>query len=190
MIARPKEVPEMWKHPLGPYRQAPAEYGAEWWLVNPFSGPEPWLLLDRVASAPEVLPEGFEAVFGARPAKGDYPTRRAWQRELVEWEQRKTNFRGAGQPPWASVRELESAAAVLNAWSVGSPRYYEHRAWGWMARFPEAAVEDFEMNAHTAVFYTHLVVANYQVRQMHEGLQPEMSHPLVGVGVWSPSSEG
>ena len=67
MTVRPKEIPEAWKHPVGPYRQAPPEYGGEWWLVNPFSGDEPWLLLDRKAPVPEVLPVGFENTFGPRP---------------------------------------------------------------------------------------------------------------------------
>jgi hypothetical protein len=182
MIARPKEVPEQWKHPLGPYRQAPPEYGSEWWLVNPFSGPEPWLLLDREPRRAEVLPEGFEAVFGARPEKRDFPTRRAWRLVLTEWEQDKKNFRGAGVPPWASAKELQLAADVLDAWGLGVPSYYEHRAWGWMARFLASELDEFQMNAHTAVYYTHLVVANYQVRLLHDGIQPEIAHPLVGVG--------
>lgn len=38
-----KEVPEHWKAPLGPYVQAPTEYGGEWWFVNPFTGPAPWI---------------------------------------------------------------------------------------------------------------------------------------------------
>ncbi len=100
------------------------------------------------------------------------------------WEQEKLNFRNAGSPPWASERELGAARVSLEAWGLGSPVYYEHRAWGWMARFVDSKFDNFQMNAHTAVYYTHLVIANYQVKLLQEGIRPAMSHPLVGIGVW------
>jgi hypothetical protein len=42
MMSKPKtfsdaEIPAHWKAPYGPYRQAPQQYGGEWWFVNPFT---------------------------------------------------------------------------------------------------------------------------------------------------------
>lgn len=39
---RYQDVPDSWKWPIGPYQQAPEEFGGEWWKVNPFTGSEPW----------------------------------------------------------------------------------------------------------------------------------------------------
>lgn len=185
MTVRPKEVPESWKHPVGPYRQAPPEYGGEWWLVNPFSGPEPWLLLDRKAPVPEVLPEGFERVFGPRPKWSDYPTRRAFQHDVIVWEQNKQSFVQFGPPAWANDRHLQIAAGALTAWGMGVPLYYEHSTWGWMARFVESQLPTFEMSAHTTIMYTHLVVPNYQVELMQQGIVPEQRHPLISPEIWN-----
>lgn len=182
MINRPKEVPDTWKAPLGPYRQAPPEYGGEWWLVNPFSGPEPWLLMDRKPREVEVLPEGFRVIFGPRPAKKDYHTRRSWKHDVILWEQDKKNFVQAGLPSWADRPELILAANTFDAWDMGAPSYYEHKSYGWMAMFRLSQLEEFQMNAHTAVFYAHLVVANYQVQLLQEGIQPAVIHPLIDVG--------
>ncbi len=179
MTDRPKEVPDAWKYPIGPYRQAPPEYGGEWWMVNPFSGPEPWLRLDRKPPEEEVLPDGFVEIFGPRPRKEDYPIRTAWKREVVRWERDLENFVQAGVPPWASEKDLQSAAGVMTAWDMGAPSYYEHEDWGWMVRFTESPVPEFEMNAHTAVFYTHLVAAHYQLRLIQEGMPPARKHPLL-----------
>jgi hypothetical protein len=182
MTVRPKEVPEAWKYLVGPYRQAPPEYGGEWWLVNPFSGSEPWLLLDRKAPVPEVLPEGFER---ARPTWRAYPTRQAFQHDVVVWEQAKKNFIQAGVPPWAGERQLQIAEGALIAWGMGVPAYYEHSFWGWMARFVESKLPTFQMNAHTTIFHTHLVVPNYQVDLLQQGIEPEQRHPLISPEIWN-----
>ena len=34
---RYQDVPDVWKWPIGPYQQAPEEFGGEWWKVNPFT---------------------------------------------------------------------------------------------------------------------------------------------------------
>jgi hypothetical protein len=65
-----RQVPEDWKHPLGPYRQAPAEYGGEWWLVNPFTTDEPWVTQSVIVE--RELPPGLVEVFGLRPRISDY----------------------------------------------------------------------------------------------------------------------
>ena len=58
------DVPEWAKHPLGPYHQAPLEYGGEWWSVNPFTGPEPWI--PRASQNEQTLPDAFAEIFGLR----------------------------------------------------------------------------------------------------------------------------
>ena len=68
-VPRYKEVPEHWRSPIGPYRQAPAEFGGEWWMVNPFTTEEPWR---NEAGPTEQLPDGFLEIFGPRPKVSDY----------------------------------------------------------------------------------------------------------------------
>ena len=63
------EIPDHWKQPVGPYRQAPQEFGGDWWLVNPFTGSEPW---NNQPRPKEPLPEGFTSIFGPRPQLADY----------------------------------------------------------------------------------------------------------------------
>ncbi len=48
--------------------------------------------------------------------------------------------------------------------------------------FLGSEIEEFQMNAHTAVMHPHLVIANYQVRLMQEGTRPAVIHPLINVG--------
>ena len=54
-----------------------------------------------------------------------------------------------------------------------------------MAMFLDSQVEEFGMNAHTTVYYTHLVIANYQVRLLQEGIRPRVIHPLLSSGIRS-----
>ena len=72
------DVPDSAKYPAGPYRQAPPEYGGEWWLVNPFTGDEPWGNPAEAAApaasptskyATENLPADFLQAFGEMPVR-------------------------------------------------------------------------------------------------------------------------
>ena len=184
-----EDVPEHWKAPQGPYRQAPAEYGAGWWLVNPFTaagGAMPWEL--RAAGPKtEKLPEGFEEIFGARPRSEEFHGTRNpslfFQAAMAEWEQNLAQFRRAGLPEWAAPEQVEAAGRTFAAWGMGRPRFYEGR-YGWSARFPESALKAFEVAARGAVEATHLVVAQYQLAMLDAGRVPAERHPFVPAHVW------
>ncbi len=185
-------VPDRYKFENhGHYQQTPAGFGlweGEWWSVSPF-GQEPWEVARR-KTEPQVveqLPDGFQAIFGPRPEKADFNTRRAWKHDVIVWEQDKKNFVQAGDPPWTDMDiavDLQKTADIFQAWNVGSPVYYEHKSYGWMAMFLDSELDEFQMNAHTTVYHTHLVIANYQVQLIQEGIQPSVVHPLIkGVAV-------
>lgn len=158
-----KEVPDHWKAPIGPYRQAPEQFGGEWWLVNPFTTAEPWLTQTNKGGKPETLPEGFVELFGPRPTAKDFPSHRNFQVALVEWKQDLEGFKQAGVPEWATAAEIESASELFEKWSMGAAGFYEGR-FGWMAKFPDAELlPGYEAVAYTALMASHLVIARYQV---------------------------
>jgi hypothetical protein len=179
------EVPESWRYPLGPYRQAPSEYGGEWWLVNPFTGEEPWVT--RGQAAPRELPAGFVEIFGERPKIADYAQAPnpglAWRVAVDLWEQDLRYFKRAGIPDWASLEQVVVAEQVTRAWGLGPPRFYEGR-YGWMARFPESQIRSFESTAWGVLNVTHHVIAGYQWRLLEQGIVPEKRHPFVPPHVW------
>ena len=181
-----KQVPEPWKYPLGPYRQAPPEHGGEWWLVNPFTTAEPWLT-QGIAPSPEVLPPGFVEIFGPRPKISDFSKSATpsllFRLATVQWEQDLRYFKQAGVPEWATAEQLASAAQVAQQWELGAPRFYEGR-YGWMVRFPESQVKDFESSAWGILNAMHLQVAAYQLRLIDRGGIPRNRHPFVPPHVW------
>ena len=181
-----ENVPEHWRHPLGPYMKAPAEFGGRWWLVNPFVGIEPWR---RGAEAPadEELPPGFAETFGQRPRSQDYhgsanPSL-AFRVALGEWEQQLRHFVRAGYPGWAPEREWGLVLDALRFWGLGDPRHYEGR-YGWMTRFPKAQIPDYEASTWTTLNAVHLVIAQYQLRLLDQGIVPTVRHPFVPPAAW------
>ena len=180
-----QEVPEQWKHPLGPYRQAPAEYGGEWWLVNPFTTDEPWAAQSQVAT--RELPAGFVEIFGLRPKISDFsetPNQAfAWRVAVDLWEQDLRYFKRAGIPEWASLEQVAVAEEVTRSWDLGPARFYEGR-YGWMARFPESRLRAFESSAWGVLHVTHHVIAGYQWRLLEQGIVPDKRHPFVPPHVW------
>jgi len=186
------DVPEHWKQPAGPYRQAPAEHGGEWWLVNPFTGSEPWLLQSQ-AGKPEALPEGFEEIFGPRPESSDFhqlsnPSL-MFRIARTQWEQDLRHFKQAGAPEWASTEELSDSEAAFQRWGMGAPKHYEGR-YGWMTRFPESEIADFEAAAWTAIQVSHLTIAQYQLRLVDRDIVPREKHPFVPPHVWPDAKKG
>ena len=192
MTPKFQDVPAHWKYPEGPYRQAPAEYGGEWWLINPFSSATPWLTQSKPAPSVD-LPEGFEDLFGARPRLESFletPNPSLYFRLAAgDWEQSLRHFKRAGAPEWASEENLSTAAKVFESWEMGGPRYYEGR-YGWSAKFPDSAQPDFECAARAALESTHLVVAQYQLALLEAGKLPERKHPFVPPNVWPGETEG
>lgn len=180
-----KEVPEQWKHPFGPYRQAPAEYGGEWWLVNPFTTDEPWVTQSQVGT--RELPAGFAEIFGPRPKISDFSETPnaafSWRVAVDLWEQDLRYFKRAGIPEWASLEQVAVAEEVTRSWDLGPARFYEGR-YGWMARFPESRLRTFESSAWGVLNVTHHVIAGYQWRLLEQGIVPDKRHPFVPPHVW------
>ena len=185
MTPRFETVPEHWKHPLGPYRQAPSEFGGEWWYVNPFTGETPW-----VGSAPiprETLPPGFAELFGERPKGSQFADSAnpslAHRAAVVVWEQELKYFQQAGYPEWAPAEDWKDASAAFEFWGMGAPRHYQGR-YGWSTKFPDSELRDFDAATWTALNASHLVIAQYQIRLVQRGMEPRRRHPFVPPSVW------
>lgn len=187
-----KDPPEHWRYnpptSNGPYRQAPPEYGGEWWLVTPFGPPKPWLTVER---AGHDLPEGFEKVFGPRPKWADYRglgkgALLAFQAAVVQWEQELKFFKQVGQPAWAKPEQIAEAEGVLTAWLLGRPTFYEGQL-GWMGRFLKSEIKDYDSSAWQIINYPHHVVSQYQITlyRVH-GIQPPKWHPFVPPVIFNP----
>ena len=173
-----KEVPGDVQWPVGPFVQAPEEYGGDWWKRSPFTGPEPWLALDRPFIKPvEVLPEGFVELFGPRPDYKDFDNYFRFQVATVEWEDTLDRFRGLGMPEGIDLEALESATEVMLEWGLGEPQFYEDVN-GWHAKFPDSANPDFEINPTTLLMAPHVTVARYQLGLIRLGTIPAELHPL------------
>ena len=178
-------VAESLQHPNGPYRQAPAEHGGEWWLTNPFTGTEPWLtqgLLDPYAAPAETadpdLDPGFLAVFGPRPNRETHPNPLLRGAAVADWERNLEHFKGVGAPEGFTQEQVDAAGAVFEAWGLGKPLFYEGR-YGWTAMFPSAGGDGFEASPYTTLEAPHLVVARYQVEMAERGGAPAERHPFV-----------
>ena len=185
------EIPDHWKHPAGPYHQAPAEYGGEWWLLNPFTGPHPWKAL-RPEREAEKLPDGFVGIFGSRPTLSEFLHTRNPSQSLraatVGWEQNLKQFKRAGLPEWGSPEQASLAEQTFQYWEMGSPRYYEGR-YGYMARFPDSQFKDFETTAWAALYATHHEISIYQIRLLQQGIVPRQRHPFVPPHIWPRESD-
>lgn len=173
-----ESVPEHWRTPFGPYRQAPPEYGGRWYYVNPFTGLEPW---KRDKPPARTIPPGFLEIFGPEPQANDYHGaggNAAFQAARDLWLQDLKHFKQAGTPPGFSAEQISAAVATFEAWGMGRPRFYEGR-YGWVAAFPDSQVPDFRAWAPGAIEATHQVIAQYQFRALSEGLEVEQEHPFV-----------
>ena len=173
---RYQDVPDVWKWPIGPYQQAPEEFGGEWWKVNPFTGSEPW---KPVAGSQRTGPtEEFLAVFGPRPEARAFDNVSAYRAARGRWDQDLEFFKRSGIPEGFDESQVERATNVFEAWGMGRPAFYEGRH-GWAVRFPESGLPTFEANASTALGYSHLIVAGFQIRQLLNGVDPGERHPFV-----------
>lgn len=167
-------VPEHWKQPFGPYHEAPADFGGGWYIVTPFTGPEPWRTQQNKGLPPPEAPADFIALFGDIP-QGSTPE----QRQARDyWLQRLRHFKGEGQPEWATAQEITAAIQILNSWGVPGPVLYEGR-YGWMALFNDSVIGDYEVPAITAIRSPHNAVAGFQIEMLAQGLKPEKIHPWV-----------
>lgn len=187
MSAHYPTVRDDWKAPKGPYHQAPAEYGGEWWYVSPFN-PTPWvnarkreeLLEERVNPT---YPEGFIDLFGPRPEQKPGMSAEeinALKRfVLPRWEQDLGFFKGVGYPEGLDYDALDEATEIYSGYGLGEPAFYEGR-YGWKARFPESNLRSFECGVDGAIRLPHLVVSNHQARAYQTlGIEPNPRHPYL-----------
>lgn len=176
------EVPDAWKHPMGPYRQAP---DGQWWFVNPFTASgttdnaSPWERF-QAQPEPEALPEGFEDIFGPLPEFKGFTDSAAWTTARSHWRQNLEQFKGAGRPLWLAAEDKAELDALYQAWGMGKPRFYGGR-YGEMVRWPDSEVQDFEDGAFSAANYPHHTIARYQIDLVQSGgvIPRAKRHPLV-----------
>jgi hypothetical protein len=188
-LPRFESVPESAKFPSGPYRQAPAEFGGEWWMVSPFTGPEPWLRASPSQDSPvETLPNGFAEIFGHRPTRQQYPDYFEFRLAKIGWEQDLKHFKRAGMPEGMDTAQLAASEQAFQEWGLGKPVFYEGGQ-GWRVSFPESAVRGFEMNPQTALMAPHVVIATYQIRLLQQGGAPENLHPWIPPHLLTPAAE-
>jgi hypothetical protein len=178
-----QDVPDSAKYPAGPYRQAPAEYGGEWWLVNPFTGDEPWLN-HQLATVPEAkyatenLPDDFLMAFGGKPVRREGEAGADLVARVARWRQDLEYFERTGIPEGFDEDQVQLASAAFEQWGMGRPVFYEGR-YGWFARFPESEIPEFEMDAATTIQTSHLAIARFHVRLLREGMEVPAPHPFV-----------
>ncbi len=187
-VPRFDSVPESAQWPHGPYKQAPEEFGGEWWLVNPFSGPQPWVRAAEIASgaspADPVQPsDDFLKLFGTRPGRSESSSRGEYIIDTFVWDRELANFGGVGIPDGFTEEQVQEATKAFEPWGMGEPVFYKSRD-GWVARFPDSQTPDFQMSPETAIKAPQVTVAVYQVRAILHGVEIENRHPLVPSDVW------
>lgn len=173
-------VPEHWKWENGgPYKKAPAEYGGEWWMVNPFYGEKPWENQGPVVKPK--LPEGFADLFGSeRPDHNSHTDPAARRVAIGEWEDAREYFKRAGVPEGVSQAELADAQVKYAAWKMGRVAFYEGR-YGWRGMFPDAKPVGYRTDPETILRTPDIVIANWQIKRLLIGEEiPEAErHPYV-----------
>ena len=184
-VPRFANIPESLRWPAGPYRQAPAEFGGEWWMTNPFTGVQPWLTqrgLEASTQIPEYsgpeAPAAFLELFGPPPQSADGTHRSHRSAEMAQWLIDLEHFQGTGVPEGFSQEQVDRAGELFESWGLGRPQFYEGR-YGWKARFPDSGIPGFEATPFTALEAPHLVVAKYQVKMGQQGQAPLERHPFV-----------
>jgi hypothetical protein len=108
-------------------------------------------------------------VFGPRPETTTAAT---------QWEQDLSFFQGTGLPEGFNEEQLEAAKTQFEEWGLGEPVFYQGR-YGWQVRFPDSQLPTFETTASTALLVPHLVIAEFQVRSIQEGVTPSQYHPFL-----------
>ena len=159
-------VPESWKQENGgPYVQGP---DGKRWFISPFNQ-EPW----RTAAPPIQAPPEFVAIFGPEPKTSDFLH--------TQWEQDLKYFKRAGVPEWAEPAQIDAANRLYQFWDMGAMQTFEGR-YGWGAKFTGA--KSFEVAAHAAISFPHLIIAGFQISELQEGRVPAKKHPFVPPRLW------
>ncbi len=174
-----KQVPEWAKWPEGNFRQAPEESGGDWWKITPFTSSQPWTSLSRPFEHPlEILPEGFEGLFGTRPQYADYDGYLDFKVAELRWEGSLERFKGIGLPEGIDPEALAASTQVMLDWGLGEPQFYED-SYGWHAKFPDSLNPRFQINPTTLLMAPQLTVSSYQVGLIQLGIAPDRLHPFV-----------
>ena len=181
-------MPEAAQWPQGPSTQAPAEFGGEWWLVNPFSGPRPWVRAAEIAAGASqtdiVQPsDGFLKLFGPRPDRSEASNRGEHILRTAVWDRELADFEGVGIPEGFTEEQVQAAADAMKYWGMGEPVFYKGRS-GWKARFPDSLLSKFEISSETAIKAPQVTAAIYHVQAILRGVEIENRHPLVPSGVF------
>lgn len=171
---RHETVPEHWKGPYGPYREAPAEYGGGWYLVSWTTGPEPWRTQQNKGLPPPEAPADFIALFGEIPDRNPLDGGEARN----YWLERLRHFKGTGTPEWASVEQVALSTSILKSWGLPGPVLYDGR-YGWMALFNDSVIGDYEVPAVTFIRTPQNAVSEFQIEMLAQGIVPERIHPWV-----------
>lgn len=174
-------VPDSWKFPYGPYVQAPAEHGGEWWPKNPFYGDEPWL-----SRAPEVVyPEGFLEVFPEPVASDfqDYPVPvNAFKTARSMWEGERARFKRGGYPEGMDASSFDRVRPALLHWGLNDPVLYES-TYGWVVTFPDNdfGVVAFKSSIELVLEQVDLVIAAFVLRAMRDDIYTGPPYPLIRI---------
>lgn len=183
MVPSFETVPDSWQAPLGPYVQAPAEFGGRWYAVSPFNR-EPWLNDTTVVPVnPVTLPDGFRDIFGPRPQLSTFTAMpnpiQAWQVAKTKWEQELDLFVAPGWPEWATETQIDNVEALASNWNMGVPMPYENRK-GDRVRFVSGPLP-FDVDAQDLLEEAHFIIAKFQIKLIQAGLEDEIweRHPFV-----------
>lgn len=179
-------IEDKYKEPNGPYRQAPEEYGGEWWYMSPFGSLKPWLHQDSSIKKVE-YPNGFVFLFGEKPLWKDFigmgqGAYRRYQGIVGIWERDLRDFKGLGLPEWITSDQIIATNEVLLRWKIGLPEYYESR-YGYLGRLIHSEIPDYDSSTYHIINFPHHLVAQVQIEMFHRGIDVEKWHPFVPPGV-------
>ncbi len=146
-------------------------------ILNPM-GQEPWKIVKPIA-APNHPDSVFMAIFGPPPLSEEFRDEPnpslAFRIARIRYRQDQSHFLEGGFPPWATPEDIIPSNAVFELWEMEEPAYYEGR-YGWMAKWLHLG---FEASAYPALKFSHLIVAQYQIKVIGAGGTVEHRHPLV-----------
>ena len=137
----------------------------------------PTYLFEALPEVPplEVLPKGFEDIFGVRPvSEGDS---HAFQRLTAQWENNLVTFVRSGPP--ADTEHPEAAEAEAIKYKLGPHAPYEN-IYGFQVRFPSSQVVNFQADYEAFTDFTGQVIVLYQNRLTNRSLPipADLMHPL------------
>jgi len=174
---RYESVPPEAQSPVGPYHQAPAEYGGEWWILSPFTGPEPWTRLKRESP----IDPGFLKAFGPRPEQsrgmsGDEI--RSVKRARSDWQSHQDRFGGLVDivaEGYATADEARALSSTFEFWDSGEPVFFRYLG-EFRVRVVGAPVGWWQ-DAESLIVYPHLTIAGMQNKMLLNGIIPAKKHP-------------